>query len=147
MTRGLLKSDDPNLFWGFHHGKSRTLVTKTPKFMILDFPKWDISRHVASLNWMIQIYFGAFTLIHWGFNPQVSPNRSNGCRVFQPTSDGSDQFLTCAFSQDFLDMEKNQWSRCSHGPWGSTVTISSLPNKTQKNKRVRHLTPYLLLPI
>jgi hypothetical protein len=36
---------------------------------------------------------------------------------------------------------KNQRSRCSHGPWGSTIPISSLPTKTQKDKVVRHLTP------
>jgi hypothetical protein len=48
-----------------------------------------------------------FHPIHWGFNPRVSPDRSNGCRVFQPRSDGSDRFLTCAFSHDFLDVEKS----------------------------------------
>jgi hypothetical protein len=85
----------------------RSFVTRTPEFPIPDFPKWEISRHVASFNRTVQIYFGAFTLIHWGFNPRVSPDRSNGCRVFQPRSDGSDRFLTCAFSHDFLDVEKS----------------------------------------
>jgi hypothetical protein len=37
--------------------------------------------------------FGVFTPIHWGLNPRVTPDRSNGCRVFQPRSDGSDRFL------------------------------------------------------
>jgi hypothetical protein len=78
---------------GFHHGKSRTLVTRTPEFAIPDFPKWVISRHVASVIRTVQIYFGAFAPIHWGFNPRVTPDRSNGCRVFQPRSDGSDWFL------------------------------------------------------
>jgi hypothetical protein len=69
--------------------------------------KWEISRHVASVTRTVHIYFGAFTPIHWGFNPWVSPDISNDCRVFQSRSDGSDRFLTCAFSHDFLDMEKS----------------------------------------
>jgi hypothetical protein len=92
---------------GFHHGTSRSLVTRTPEFPTPDFPKWEISRHVASFNRTIQIYFLDFTPIHWGFNPQVSPNRSNSCWVFQPRFDVSDRFLTCAFSHDFLDVEKS----------------------------------------
>jgi hypothetical protein len=28
---------------GFHHGKSRSLITRTPEFPIPDFPKWEIS--------------------------------------------------------------------------------------------------------
>jgi hypothetical protein len=92
---------------GFHNGKSRSLITRTPEFSTPDFPKWEILRHVASFNRTTQIHFGAFTLIHWGFNPRVSPDRSNGCRVFQPRSDGSDRFLTCAFSHDFLDGENS----------------------------------------
>jgi hypothetical protein len=62
---------------------------------------------VASVTQTVQIYFGAFAPIHWGFNPWVSLDRSNNCRVFQPRSDGSDRFLTCAFSHDFLDVEKS----------------------------------------
>jgi hypothetical protein len=85
----------------------RSFVTRTPEFPIPDFPKWEISRHMASFNQTVQIYFGAFAPIHWGFNPRVSPNRSNGSRVFHPRSDGSDRFLTCAFSHDFLDVEKS----------------------------------------
>jgi hypothetical protein len=85
----------------------RSFVTRTPEFSIFDFLKWEISRHVASFNWTVQIYFGAFALIHWGFNPQVSLDRSNDYWVFQPRSDGSNRFLTCAFSHDFLDGEKS----------------------------------------
>jgi hypothetical protein len=85
----------------------RSFITRTLEFPIPDFLKWEISRHVASFNQMTQIYFKDFTLIHWGFNPWVSPDRSNGCRVFQPRSDGSDRFLTCAFSHDFLVVEKS----------------------------------------
>jgi hypothetical protein len=92
---------------GFHHGKSRSLVTRTPEFAIPDFPKWEISRHVASLNRTVHICLGAFAPIHWGFNPRLSPDRSNGYRVFQPRSDSSDRFLTCAFSHDFLVVEKS----------------------------------------
>jgi hypothetical protein len=36
-------------FRGFHHGKSRSLVTRTPDIAIPDFPKWEISRHVSSV--------------------------------------------------------------------------------------------------
>jgi hypothetical protein len=62
MTRGLLKLDGPDLFRGFHHGRSRPLITRTPEFVIPDFPKWEISRHVASLNRTTQIYFGVSTM-------------------------------------------------------------------------------------
>jgi hypothetical protein len=106
-TRGLRRSDGPNLSQGFHHGKSQTLVTRTSEFAIPDSPKWAILRHVASIVQTVQIYPGAFAPINWGFNPWVTPERSNGCRVFQPRSDGSDKFLTCAFSHDFLVMEKS----------------------------------------
>ena len=41
---------------------------------------------------------------------------------------------------------KNQRSRCSHDPWGSTIPISPLPTKTQKDKVVRHLIPPPLSP-
>jgi hypothetical protein len=61
-TRHLLKSDGPPLLWGFHHGKSRSLVTRTPDLAISDFPKWEISRHVASVNRMAQIYPGVSTM-------------------------------------------------------------------------------------
>jgi hypothetical protein len=66
MTRGLRQSDGPDLSRGFHHGKSRSLVTRTPEFAIPDFPKWVISRHVASVKSRVQIYFGDFSPIHWG---------------------------------------------------------------------------------
>jgi hypothetical protein len=132
-TRGLRYSDGSDLSRGFHHGKSRTLVTRTPEFAIPDFPKWVISRHVASVIRTVQIYPGAFAPIHWGFNPRVTPDRSNGCRVFQPRSDGSDWFLPVHSSTTPWTW-KNQRSRYSHGPWRSTVPISSLPTKTQKTK-------------
>jgi hypothetical protein len=67
---------------GFHNGKSQSFITRTPEFSTHDFPKWEILRHVASFNWTTQIHFGTFSLIHWGFNPRVSPDRSNDCRVF-----------------------------------------------------------------
>jgi hypothetical protein len=78
---------------GFHHGKSQTLVNRNPDSAIPDFPKWEISRHVASVNRTAQIYSRVFTPIHWSLNPRVTPDRSNGCRVFQPRSDGSYWFL------------------------------------------------------
>jgi hypothetical protein len=62
MTHDLLKSDDPNLSRGFHHGKSRSLITRTPEFAIPNFLKWEISQHVASLNWMVQIYLWVSTM-------------------------------------------------------------------------------------
>jgi hypothetical protein len=70
---------------------------------------------------MTQIHFRAFALIHWGFNSRVSPDRSNVCQVFQPRSDGSDRFLTCAYSPDFLDEEKLtvqmlSWTLGIYGP-------------------------------
>jgi hypothetical protein len=43
-------------------------------------------------------------------------------------------------------MGKIQRPKCSHGPWGSMILISSLPMKTQKVTGVRHLTSYFLLP-
>jgi hypothetical protein len=46
----------------FHHGKSRSLVTRTPDSAIPDFPKWEISRHVASLNRTVQICLGVSTM-------------------------------------------------------------------------------------
>jgi hypothetical protein len=106
-TRGLLKSDGPDLISGFpqwkvpisHHQNSRVLDSR--------FPEMGNLTTRGLLNRTTQIHFGAFTLIHWGFNPRVSPDRSNGCRVFQPRSDGSDRFLTCAFSHDFLDGENS----------------------------------------
>jgi hypothetical protein len=120
-TRSLPKLDGPDLSRGFRHGKSRSLFTKTPEFSTPDFPKWEILRHVASFNPTTQIHFGAFALIHWGFNPQVSPDRSNGCRVFQPRSNGLDRFLTYAYSPNFLDGEKStvqmlSWTLGIYGP-------------------------------
>jgi hypothetical protein len=56
---------------------------------------------------MVQIYFGVFSPIHWGFDPWVYPEKSNGCWVFQSRSNSSDRFLTSAFSRNFLDMEKS----------------------------------------
>jgi hypothetical protein len=61
-TRHLLKSDGPQLLRGFHPGKSRSLVARTPDLAIPDFPKWEISRHVASVNRTAQIYPGVFTM-------------------------------------------------------------------------------------
>jgi hypothetical protein len=58
----LLKSDGPQLLWGFHPGKSRSLVTRTPDLAITDFLKWEISRRMASVNRMAQIYLGVSTL-------------------------------------------------------------------------------------
>jgi hypothetical protein len=54
-THGLHQSDDSDPSWGFHHGKSRTLVNRNPDSAIPDFPKWEISRHVASVNQTAQI--------------------------------------------------------------------------------------------
>jgi hypothetical protein len=48
------------LYRGFHLGLSRILVTRTPDLAIPDFPKWEISRHVASVVRTAQIYPGGF---------------------------------------------------------------------------------------
>jgi hypothetical protein len=61
-TRGLRQSDGSDLSRGFHHGKSRTLVNRNPDSAIPDFPKWEISRHVASVNRTAQIHPGVFTM-------------------------------------------------------------------------------------
>jgi hypothetical protein len=61
-TRHLLKSDGPQLLRGFHLGKSRSLVARTPDLVIPDFPKWEISQRVASVNWTAQVYPGVSTL-------------------------------------------------------------------------------------
>jgi hypothetical protein len=68
MTRGLRRSDGPDLSRGFHHGKSQTLVTRTSKFVIPDSPKWAILRHVASVVHTVQIYPEVFTME----NPELS---------------------------------------------------------------------------
>jgi hypothetical protein len=97
-----------------------------------DFPKWEIS-HVPPSLWTAQIYPGVFIPIHWDLNPRVTPDRSNGCRVFQSRSDGSDRLLPGHSSMTPWTW-KNQRSRYSHGPWRSTIRNSSLPTKTQKTK-------------
>jgi hypothetical protein len=61
-TRGLRQSDGSNLSRGFHIGKSQTLVNGNPDSVILDLPKWEISRQVASVNQTVQIYPGVSTL-------------------------------------------------------------------------------------
>jgi hypothetical protein len=76
---------------------------------------------MASIIQMVQIYFRAFALIHWGFNPQVSLDISNDCRVFQPRSDDLDRFLTYVLSHDFLDVERSMvqmfsWTLGIYGP-------------------------------
>jgi hypothetical protein len=76
---------------------------------------------MAFVTRTVQIYFEAFTPIHWGFNPRVSPDRSNGYRVFQPRFDGSDRFLTCVLSHDSLDVERSMvwmlsWTLGIYGP-------------------------------
>jgi hypothetical protein len=62
MTRGLSRSGGPDLSRGFHPRNSRTLVTRTPEFTIPDFPKWEISRHVASVIQTVHIYPEVFTM-------------------------------------------------------------------------------------
>jgi hypothetical protein len=145
-TRSLLKSDGPRLLRGFHHGKSRSLVTRTSEFAIPVFPKRVISRHVASLNRTVHDYFGVFAPIHWGFDPRVSPDRSNDCRVFQPRSDGSDRFLTCAFSHDSLDVEKStvQMFSWTLGIYDPDLFATHEDTERQSGKA---LTSYFLLPI
>jgi hypothetical protein len=68
MTRRLLRSGGSDLSRGFHHGKSRTLITRTSEFAIPDFTKWEISRHMASVNRTVHIYPGVFTME----NPELS---------------------------------------------------------------------------
>jgi hypothetical protein len=48
--RGLRQSDGSSLSQGFHHGKSQTLVNRNLDSAIPDFLKWEILRHVASVN-------------------------------------------------------------------------------------------------
>jgi hypothetical protein len=43
---------------------------------------------LSSTGWLRSI-LGFLAPIHWSLNPQVAPDRSNGCWVFQPRSDGS----------------------------------------------------------
>jgi len=63
LTRhGLRQSDGSDLSLGFHHGKSRTLVNRNLDSAIPDFLKWEISRHVASINQTAQICPGVFTM-------------------------------------------------------------------------------------
>jgi hypothetical protein len=123
-TRGLRQSDGSNLSRGFHIGKSRTLVNGNPDSAI------PISRNGRSRDtWPPSIgrlkSISGFphwkVPIHWGVNPRVSSDRSNGCRVFQPKSDGSDRFLTCGLSHDFLNVERStaqilSWTLGIHGP-------------------------------
>jgi hypothetical protein len=152
-TRGLRQSNGSDLSWGFHNGKSRPLVNRNPDSTISDFSKWEISRHVASVNRTTQIYPEVSTMespdplstgipiprflisrngrsrdmwppligrlksipgfpqwkvpIHWGVNPRVSSDRSNDCRVFHPKSNGSERFLSCGLSHDFLNVERS----------------------------------------
>jgi hypothetical protein len=47
---------------GLINTRARPLVNGTPEFSIFDFPKWVISRHVASLNRTVQIYFETSTM-------------------------------------------------------------------------------------
>jgi hypothetical protein len=60
--RSLPKSVGLRLLWGFHPGTYQSLVNGTPEFSIPDFPKWEISRHVASFNRTTRIYFGVSTM-------------------------------------------------------------------------------------
>ena len=60
--RGLRQSDGSDPSRGFHHGNSRTLVNMNPDSAILDFPKWEILRHVASVHRTAQIYPGVSTM-------------------------------------------------------------------------------------
>jgi hypothetical protein len=43
-------------------GKSRFLVAKVPDSTIPDFPKWEILRHMASVNRMAKVYPRVFTM-------------------------------------------------------------------------------------
>ena len=61
-THGLHQSDGLDLLRGFHHGKFRTLVNKNLDFVIPDFSKWEILRHVASVNRTTQIYPEVFIM-------------------------------------------------------------------------------------
>jgi hypothetical protein len=61
-TRGLRQSDGSNISCSFHIRKSQTLVNRNLDSAIPDFPKWEISRHVASVNQTAQIYPGVSTL-------------------------------------------------------------------------------------
>ena len=60
MTRGLRQLDGSDPSRGFHHGKSRTLVNKNLDSVIPGFPKWEISRHMASVNRTAQIRLRVF---------------------------------------------------------------------------------------
>jgi hypothetical protein len=101
---------------------------------------------MASLNWTVHDYFRVFAPTHWGFDPQVSPDRSNGCRVFQLRADGSERFLTCAFSHDSLDMEKStiQMFSWTFGIYDPDLFATHEDTERQSGKA---LTSYFLLPI
>jgi hypothetical protein len=81
-----------------------------------------------------------------GFDPRVSPNRSNGCRVFQPRSDISNKFLTCAFSHDSLDVEKStvQMLSWTLGIYDPDLFATHEDTERQSGKA---LTSYFLIPI
>ena len=69
----------------------------------------------------LDLFRGFSAPIHWGLNPRVTPDKSNGCRVFQPRSDGSDRFPTSGLSHDFLNVERSMvwilsWTLGIYGP-------------------------------
>jgi hypothetical protein len=118
-----------------------------PEFLLPGLPisRFPISRNGRSRDtWppsfgRLRSILGVFAPVHWGLNPRVAPNISNGCRVFQSRSDGSDRLLL-GHSCMTLWTWKNRRSRHSLGPWRSTIRKSSLSTKTQKTKGVRLLT-------
>jgi hypothetical protein len=56
---------------------------------------------------MVQIYPEAFSPIHWGLNPRVTSNRSNGCQSFPAEIAWLRLAPTRAFFHDSLDVEKS----------------------------------------
>jgi hypothetical protein len=132
-TRGLRRSDGSDYIgvftWDF------------PEFLLPGLPisRFPISRNGRSRDtWppsfgRLRSILGVFAPVHWELNLRVAPNISNGYRVFQSRSDGSDQFLL-GHSCMTLWTWKNRRPRYSLGPWRSMIRESSLSTKTQKTK-------------
>jgi hypothetical protein len=64
---------------------------------------------------------GFFAPIHRSLNPRVTPEKSNGCWVFQSISDSSNRFPTRVLSPDFLNVEGSTvrilpWTLGIYGP-------------------------------
>jgi hypothetical protein len=126
-TRVLPPTDGSGSFAisGLLMSSAQTLVLRTPELPNVDIPIRTPSRDFRSAALRVR------------FKPRATLDRSNVCRCL-------DQDLmaqTCLSIASFLScLDTNPRSRFFHGPWGSTVPISSLLAKI-KEKGLRHLMP------